>query len=409
MSRMRKMTSPIGRVMAYGLGVTTARMFVGATSAIYLLSSGLTLADLGFLKAIQAAIVFLADIPLGYLADKWGRSNVVRLTAVLNVAWLALTAFGRYKPLFFVAEVFNALAIALYSGAFNALLMNVYKRETGKNEYEQVLGRYNKWQFGLMAGAAFTGSVLAPPDSSFVWWLAALVILAQLVLFNRVLPREEKATPSTGAVGNALQLIADDFRSISKVALSSVSVALLTGAYILLACVYQVLIQFWQPLIGADQMARYPGIFYGGSFLAILAAQWLAARFSERKVSGRSLILCALALVLTFALFAIWGQNLPIFLIIGLICLAFFFIRLLTISLYAAFQRMQPESMWATAESVLSALSRVLLLLLLPILGGVSQQEGVMILPAILLVISLLAGGAILRFSKKGQIAGRGA
>lgn len=400
---MRKMTSPVGRVMVYGLGITTARMFVGATSAIYLLSSGLTLADLGILKAIQAAIVFLADIPLGYLADKWGRSNVIRLTAVLNVAWLALTAFGRYTFLFFLAEVFNALAIALYSGAFNALLMNVYKGETGKDEYEQVIGRYNKWQFGLMAGASFTGSVLAPPDSSFVWWLAALVIFTQLVLFNRILPGEKRATISASSVRSALQSIVDDFRSISKVALSSFSVALLTCAYILLACVYQVLIQFWQPMIGADQMATYPGIFYGGSFLAILAAQWLAARCAEQKISGRALIQCAFALVLTFALLAIFGQNLPIFSIIGLIAFSFFFIRLLTISLYAAFQRMQPESMWATAESVLSALSRMLLLLLLPILGGVSQQEGVMILPAILLIISLLAGAAILRFSRKSQ------
>lgn len=406
---MRKMTGPIGSVMVYGLGVTTARMFVGATSAIYLLSSGLTLADLGILKAIQAAIVFLADIPLGYLADKWGRSNVIRLTAALDVAWLALTAFGRYKPLFFVAEVFNALAIALYSGAFNALLMNVYKRETGKDEYEQVLGRYNTWQFGLMAGAAFTGSVLAPPDSSFVWWLAALVILTQLVLFNRILPKEERTHASASSIGSAWQSIVNDFRSISTVVLSSVSVTLLTSAYILLACVYQVLIQFWQPLIGADQMATYPGIFYGGSFLAILAAQWLAARCSGRKISGRSLVLCALALVITFALFAIFGQKLPIFSIIALVCSSFFFIRLLTISLYAAFQRMQPESMWATAESVLSALSRVLLLLLLPVLGGVSQQEGVMILPAILLVISLCAGGALLQFSKRSRVAGRSA
>lgn len=398
---MRKMTSPISRAMVYGLGITTARMLVGATSAIYLLSSGLTLTDLGVLKAIQAAIVFLTDIPLGYLADKWGRSNVVRLSAVFNVAWLACTAFGRYKFIFFVAEGFNALAIALYSGAFNALLMNIYKRETGQDEYEHVLGRYNKWQFGLMAGASFLGSVLAPPDSSFVWWCAALVILMQLVLFNHILPREEKVKTPSSSVGNALHSIIADFRAIYAVISSSVSIALLSSAYILLAFVYQVLIQFWQPLIGADQIATYPGIFYGASFLSILAAQWLAARYSERKVSGRSIIQCALALVTAFAILAFFGQNLPIFSIIGIICLTFFFIRLLTISLYAAFQRTQPESMWATAESVLSALSRVLLLFLLPVIGGISQQNGVMVLPAILLIICLVACYLILRFTKK--------
>ena len=78
----------------------------------------------------------------------------------------------------------------------------------------------------------------------------------------------------------------------------------------------------------------------------------------------------------------------------------FFFLQLITLTLYAALQRIQPESMWATAESVLSALSRVLLLPMLPLLGRASQQMGVMIVPTVLLVTSFLAFCSIVDFAR---------
>lgn len=399
---MRRITSPISGVMLYGLGVTTARMLVGATSAIYLLSSGLTLTDLGVLKAIQAAIVFLADIPLGYVADKWGRSNVIRLSTAFSVIWLTLTAIGHYKVLFFAGEVFNALAIALYSGAFNALLMDAYKRQTGKDNYEQIIGKYNKWQFGLMAGASFGGSVLAPPDSRFVWWLAALIVFVHMVLLNQVLPKEESLQSTRYSVSGALRSVIDDFRSIHKVVFSRFSLSMLVSAYILLTFSYQVLIQFWQPIIGGEQLARYPGVFYGGTFLLILGAQWWAARRSEQNVSPRYLINSGLALSLILAVLAFFGLKLPVLSLILFMGLLFFLLRLVTITLYADFQRAQPATMWATAESILSALSRVLLLVLLPVLGGASQQRGVMVIPAVLLGASLLAFCSIIRFTRKG-------
>jgi MFS family permease len=377
--------------MFYGLGTHAARMLVGATSTIYLRSSGLTLADLGLLKAVQAAIILCAGIPLGYIADKWGRSNMVRLSTALSVVWLVLTAVRGDKYLFFVAEIFDALAIALYSGAFYALLMDAYKRETGKDDYERVLGKYHKWQFGFMAGTSFIGSVLAPPTSCFIWWFAALLVFTQMVLFNWVLPKEERIQMPHHLTRSPLWSIGDNVRVIHKVIFSSFPATMLASAYILLTFCYHVLMQFWQPMIGGRQVANHPGAFYGGSFLLILAAEWFAAHCSEQKVSNYFLINCVIFMIIALAILALFGHIFPTFLVIGTICLVFFFLRLIMLTLYAAFLRLQPESMWATAESVLSALSRVLLLPMSPLLGRVSQQMGVMVIPTVLLVTSFLA------------------
>lgn len=391
MCRMRKLISSVRGAMFYGLGTHAARMLVGATSTIYLRSSGLTLADLGLLKAVQAAIILFTGIPLGYVADKWGRSNLVRLSTALSVAWLVLTAVRGDKSLFFVAEIFDALAIALYSSAFNALLVDAYKRETGKDDYERVLGKYHKWQFGLMAGASFIGSILASPTSSFVWWLAALLVFTQMVLFNWILPKEESIQMPHHLTRGPLWSIGDDFRAIPKVIFRSFPITMLASAYVLFAFCHHILMQFWQPIVGGKQVANHIGAFYGGSFLLILTAEWFAAHCSERKVSNYFLIKCVIFMIIALAIMALFGHRFPAFLVIGTICLVFFFLRVITLTLYAAFLRLQPESMWATAESVLSALSRVLLLPMSPFLGRMSQQMGVMVIPTALLVTSFLA------------------
>ena len=49
------------------------RMFVGGVSVAYLMSQGISLADIALIKALQAAVVFTAEVPTGIFGDRWGR------------------------------------------------------------------------------------------------------------------------------------------------------------------------------------------------------------------------------------------------------------------------------------------------------------------------------------------------
>lgn len=125
-------------------------MSVGATSVVYLMAHGVSLTEVGLMKSMQAMIILTLDVPLGYLADRWGRRAVLALAGVSTALWLGLTATAASVPVFFVAEAFNALSLALFNGAFSALMLDAYNKEKGKNDYENILGWYGKWQFALM-------------------------------------------------------------------------------------------------------------------------------------------------------------------------------------------------------------------------------------------------------------------
>ena len=47
-------------------------MLIGPVSALYLLSRGLSLGGIAYLKGLQALIILLVDAPFGYFADRYG-------------------------------------------------------------------------------------------------------------------------------------------------------------------------------------------------------------------------------------------------------------------------------------------------------------------------------------------------
>ncbi|OKO97962.1 hypothetical protein [Xenorhabdus eapokensis] len=171
-------------IIFYGLTTNAARMLVGATATVYLMSSGMTVADIGWLKSIQAAVILFADIPFGYLADKFGRGNTVKISTLFSAIWLSMTAVGGHKSVFMLAEIFNALSMALFNGAFSALLLETYKKETGNISFERAIGSFSKWQFILMAIFSFIGAITFPPDSKVIWWIAAIAVTSIMFLFN---------------------------------------------------------------------------------------------------------------------------------------------------------------------------------------------------------------------------------
>ncbi|WP_051011278.1 hypothetical protein [Bartonella rattaustraliani] len=69
-------------VFIYGVLYHGVRIFTGASALVYMMSQGLTIANVGFIKTFQAAIMLLWDLPLGYFSNKISRKLSVLLAAV---------------------------------------------------------------------------------------------------------------------------------------------------------------------------------------------------------------------------------------------------------------------------------------------------------------------------------------
>ena len=70
------MISNANRVVFFGVFFSLSRLFLGAVSAIYILSSGVDILTLGYIKSFQAAILISLGLYAGKISDKIDRKII---------------------------------------------------------------------------------------------------------------------------------------------------------------------------------------------------------------------------------------------------------------------------------------------------------------------------------------------
>jgi len=115
-----------------------ARFYYPVFTLLYL-DYGLTLSQFAMLNVVWAATIVLAEVPSGAFADTLGRKKLVVLSSIVMFIEIAMIAFvPTGNPtfvfmVFLVNRVLSGLAMALASGADEALAYDTLK-EQGKEE-----------------------------------------------------------------------------------------------------------------------------------------------------------------------------------------------------------------------------------------------------------------------------------
>jgi MFS family permease len=370
------MWTPVNRIILYGVFFNATRMLVGAFSALYLLEHGMTLTDLGLLKTVQAVSILVLDVPLAYLADRYSRKLSVVLAAFFGSLWMFLMALTLNKWVFYLAEFFNALSLALVSGALISFLIDVGKHADNQRETKTLIGRFQKYQYFSMGIAAFLGAVFIDVGSSLMWYVGS-VMLTGLFFSSAVLPKDVELKPQSDhdlSVFQTFKTLAHQFKNMDYhlgwVALSLI----LTMAY------YQILIQFWQPYTqqGLDSINTLgdKGIVYGSLFLLILVSQSWASHVAEKCQSFHRIRTLSIYSGVGTILIALIGLSyFPAMVPISIIAM-FANNRLLTVGLQSLFHDTIPSRLRSTYDSFVSTLLRIVLVIILPIMGWLLDQSG---------------------------------
>ncbi len=115
-----------------------ARFYYPVFTLLYL-DYGLTLSQFAMLNVVWAATIVLAEVPSGAFADTLGRKKLVVLSSIVMLIEIAMIAFvPTGNPtfvfiVFLINRVLSGLAMALASGADEALAYDTLK-EQGKEE-----------------------------------------------------------------------------------------------------------------------------------------------------------------------------------------------------------------------------------------------------------------------------------
>lgn len=122
---------------------------------------GMTFTQIMLLESIFTGAIFLFEIPTGTIADKFGRKLSLNLANAINtVAILVYIAYPNFWILA-IGEIIWALAVALHSGAYEALVYDSLLELGREKESKKIYSRVRSLSLGGMVMGTIAGGFMA--------------------------------------------------------------------------------------------------------------------------------------------------------------------------------------------------------------------------------------------------------
>ncbi len=365
------MTGYLKLAVAYGLLFTGSRMLTGGYSAIYLLSRGISLQELAWLKGLQALVILVMDLPFGYLADKYSRKAAVIFGVACGAVWLGCWAHSPTVAWIYCGEIFNALSQASFNGAYDALLVDAYKCAKGRRaDVTPFLGRVSQYNFLAMAAAGAIGAASGRTDSPLFWWIGAFLLAAQVLFLSPFL----RSVP--GSPGHPRARLSADISVVVGIVRTQHIKAFFLAAILSGTC-YQLLLQYWQPIAAVSLGQSKGAVIYSALFVALLLVQASSGRIARQWLRKMPLLFSLLCVGLTGASAALFialaEQSLTV---VPVLLLLFFLMRWLGVLISSYLHNHVGSRYRATLASCISTVQRLALILTFSFVGSMIEAIG---------------------------------
>lgn len=392
--------------------IASIRMIIGATSALYLISRGLSAKDIVFLKSMQAFLILLLDIPLGRISDRFNRWIVLLTCVFFSFGWLIVTASAVKVIALYIAEALNAIALALNNGTEEALVVEAYGENIDKSgDYSsKALAIFNKYVFLGMGFAALLGSFFINFKSSLNWYIAAVAMFSMFVYIT-IYCCKNKTFTSLSAQKNEKKSrsISENIRNIkTTVRQFHPFIFLLFCISISINLIYQIVIQYWQLLVKIDVIHIPKQSILSLLFFLILIVQSHVFPINNYKKYKYAVLI--VFLLLNYSLLTV-SHVLNIVYLTPLLIIAFFWIfRSLDVYLNSQIHLAISNKYRATIFSIKSTSVRLFLILFSPIFSLLlknSTSAGVSRINLLVLLVTALTTlifFPLLKFKSKNSI-----
>ncbi len=130
--------------------------FVFPVMVIYYGNKGLSMSEFMLIQGIFAVVLFLFEVPSGYLSDVWRRSHVLFLGIFIKLIGYIIILFSHGFWPIATGEVFVAIGVSLVSGTTSAILYDSLLYEKKTKSYKAHEGAL---QASLFYGATFSALI----------------------------------------------------------------------------------------------------------------------------------------------------------------------------------------------------------------------------------------------------------
>ena len=341
---------------------------------------GISLTQVQIIQSWFMFWLFVLEIPTGAVADFIGRKHSVSLGAfVVAIAVLVYGSVPKFE-IFLLGEFLFAVAMALISGADEALLYDSLKEAGREDERKKVFGKANSFHLFGMLVAAPVGSLIASRQG-----LNAPMLFSAIPYFLAALTAWSIREPSVHQGKSESKRYIDIVRNGFSYLRGHKILRLLALDAVVVASSAYFIIWLYQPFLRSLGI----GIFYFGVIHAILVlSEILVSSNFERltkifKSDKRYLRISALIVVVTFLMVAI-QPNIVTISVLVIFGGGFGLTRLPLMSSYM--NKFIPSEQRATVLSSISMLRRFALVILNPFIGFAADHS----LRAAALIVGLL-------------------
>jgi MFS family permease len=282
---------------------------VAPVLVLYARQRGSSLAIVGAMASIYLVSNFMAQYPTGWLADHWGRRNMMILglstQTLLSLAYI----FVADPVLFVILRCIEGLAAASVLPSARALIADAVPEDQRGRAFGFFGASFN---FGFLLGPAI-GGVLAVTGYTSAFWGAALCRLAGLVIVLLFVPAVVPGSHTDADVATTKRRSGAELRR-------AIFRAPLIGAYILAFGDYlyigfdMALMPLWMhDHLGAS--AAVIGLFYVAWAIPGIILAPIGGRFADRGRRSRLILIFGLAQV---PIYIAYGLANTAWLVVGL-------------------------------------------------------------------------------------------
>ncbi len=366
---------------------------------LYLASRGLSLFEIGLLEGIFHVTSMLMETPTGAVADLFGR-KASRLTGVvLAIISRVMMIFSGSFAMFAAAFVITALAYNFESGAGDALVYDSLLKEKKENRYIKVAGRieviYQATSIlGLLAGG-FVGSI----RYEFAYYIAIVIGIAAFItgLFFREpdlgANRREKLLPAMKRqYTESFKAMRGNGRLFYLILFTGILSSSVTLSFYYLQIAWE----------NGTLDTLGIGVYLAISSIAAAAGAFFAERIEKRF--GEGFILKVSPALITLSIFSMYFIDWAL----APLCVISVLETIVFVATRDYINRLIPSDKRATILSFESMIFSIVMILIFPVFGLISDYIGIgstfILLGGVMLVMSLVNLKVVRANGKKARV-----
>jgi MFS family permease len=292
---------------------------------------------------VYIAVMMIANIPLGILADRWSRKGVLYLATCALIASSLICGLSHGLAMYAAGISVWGLFYAAYAGTYDSVIYDVVLEETGSaDSFERFYGRVQMFD----SAAFITGALLSAGVARFAslrleYFLTIPFTCCAFFTLHRFqepsLHRKAPEARLSAHLGRILRCA------------TNTNVAWIVVALVANGLAMRLLFEFCQLwYLGL----ALPAVWYGPSFALLYSGAWSGGALADRLRDGRTVVVAG------FGTLAIAGGlfvQSPV-VVIGAQVAAIIGITVLNIALTRYLHDAMPSNIRAGASSVVSTI-----------------------------------------------------